>query len=111
MNRGGNFGNSPYKSNNAVVPRGPINLITNNFKIQSQNNHSGIIYTYSVDFIDGENLETMPQMPLPSEIPAIEAPKPEAAAAAGSTSSPPKEGENPEMEEFKGSRPSPPQQK
>lgn len=35
------------------MTRGPINLITNNFKIRSQNH--GIIYTYSVDFIDGEN--------------------------------------------------------
>jgi hypothetical protein len=35
------------------VPRGPINLITNNFKIKSSNN--GIIYTYSVDFIEGES--------------------------------------------------------
>jgi hypothetical protein len=35
------------------VPRGPINLITNNFKIKSQNH--GIIYTYSVDFIEGES--------------------------------------------------------
>ena len=35
------------------MPRGPINLITNNFKIKSQNH--GIIYTYSVDFIDGES--------------------------------------------------------
>ena len=88
---GGNFGNSPYKPNNAVVPRTPINLITNNFKIQSQNNHSGIIYTYSVDFIDGENLETLPQMPLPpqtQELPAIEAEKPVSAAAATSAAAP-----------------------
>ena len=42
------------------MPKGPISLITNNFKIKSQNNHSGIIYTYTVDFIDGENLPTMP---------------------------------------------------
>lgn len=40
-------------------PRGPINLITNNFKIKSQTNHSGIIYTYTVDFIDGENMEQL----------------------------------------------------
>ena len=46
------FGNAPAKSQNALVPRGSINLITNNFKIKSQNH--GIIYTYSVDFIDGE---------------------------------------------------------
>jgi len=38
------------------VPRGPINLITNNFKIKSQNH--GIIYTYTVDFIDGETTAT-----------------------------------------------------
>lgn len=45
--------------------RGPIMLITNNFKIKSKNNHSGIIYTYTVDFIDGENVETFSQ-PLPT---------------------------------------------
>ena len=38
------------------MPRGPINLITNNFKIKSQNH--GIIYTYTVDFIDGETTAT-----------------------------------------------------
>lgn len=48
----GGFGTSPAKATHAIVPRGPINLITNNFKIKSQNH--GIIYTYSVDFIDGE---------------------------------------------------------
>lgn len=48
----GSFGNSPAKSSHALVSRGPINLITNNFKIKSQSN--GIIYTYSVEFIDGE---------------------------------------------------------
>lgn len=47
------FGNSPQRGSHALVPKGPINLITNNFKIRSQNH--GIIYTYSVDFIDGEN--------------------------------------------------------
>jgi hypothetical protein len=31
--------------------KGPIELITNNFRIKSQNH--GIIYTYRVDFIDG----------------------------------------------------------
>jgi hypothetical protein len=46
-------------------PRGPISLITNNFKIKSQSNHSGIIYTYTVDFIDGENIEGF-QMPMPA---------------------------------------------
>ena len=46
------FGNAPNKSPLALVQRGPINLITNNFKIKSQSN--GIIYTYSVEFIDGE---------------------------------------------------------
>ena len=50
------------------MPKGPINLITNNFKIKSQNNHSGIIYTYTVDFIDGENL---PVMPLPEASPEL----------------------------------------
>lgn len=52
-------------------------LITNNFKIKSKNNHSGIIYTYTVDFIDGENVSetyqppeqnTMP-MPMPMPMP------------------------------------------
>jgi hypothetical protein len=47
------FGNSPQRGSHALVPKGPINLITNNFKIRSQNH--GIIFTYSVDFIDGEN--------------------------------------------------------
>jgi hypothetical protein len=47
------FGNAPAKSSNALVARGgSINLITNNFKIKSSSN--GIIYTYAVDFIDGE---------------------------------------------------------
>jgi hypothetical protein len=54
-------------------PRGPINLITNNFKIKSKNNHSGIIYTYTVDFIDGENIGDY-QQPMP--------PQPEAAQTA-----------------------------
>ena len=44
------FGNAPAKS--SLVGRGSINLITNNFKIKSSSN--GIIYTYAVDFIDGE---------------------------------------------------------
>jgi hypothetical protein len=79
--RGGNFHNSPYKPNNQVDPRTPINLITNNFKIQSQNNHSGIIYTYSVDFIDGENIENLAQMPPPTDMVAIEAEKPVSDAA------------------------------
>ena len=49
-------------------PRGPISLITNNFKIKSQSNHSGIIYTYTVDFIDGENIDQLAgQMPLPTQ--------------------------------------------
>jgi hypothetical protein len=48
----GGFGNAPAKSSNALVNRGSINLITNNFKIKSSSN--GIIYTYAVDFIDGE---------------------------------------------------------
>jgi hypothetical protein len=61
VNRGGRypprgnpsgFGNAPSKSSNALVARGPINLITNNFKIKSSSN--GIIYTYAVEFIDGE---------------------------------------------------------
>jgi hypothetical protein len=51
----GGFGNAPAKSQNALVPRGSINLITNNFKIKSSSN--GIIYTYAVDFIDGEQVD------------------------------------------------------
>lgn len=60
----GGFGSTPARSSNALVARGPINLITNNFKIKSQSN--GIIYTYAVVFIDGETidaLETTPQAP------------------------------------------------
>jgi hypothetical protein len=47
------FGNAPARGTHALVPKGPINLITNNFKIRSSNH--GVIYTYTVDFIDGEN--------------------------------------------------------
>jgi len=36
----------------AAPLKGPIELITNNFRIKSQNH--GIIYTYRVDFIDGQ---------------------------------------------------------
>lgn len=57
------FGNSPQRGSHALVPRGPINLITNNFKIRSQNH--GIIYTYSVDFIDGENSQAQQALPAP----------------------------------------------
>jgi hypothetical protein len=42
---------SPRKSGVAAPHKGPIELITNNFRIKSQNH--GIIYTYKVDFIDG----------------------------------------------------------
>ncbi|MFN9905085.1 MAG: hypothetical protein ACK56F_03025 [bacterium] len=35
----------------AASTKGPIELITNNFRIKSQNH--GIIYTYKVDFIEG----------------------------------------------------------
>jgi hypothetical protein len=42
---------SPRKSGVAAPLKGPIELITNNFRIKSQNH--GIIYTYRVDFIDG----------------------------------------------------------
>jgi len=48
--RGGQF-NSPRKSGVAAPLKGPIELITNNFRIRSQNH--GIIYTYRVDFIEG----------------------------------------------------------
>jgi len=42
---------SPRKSGVAAPLKGPIVLITNNFRIRSQNR--GIIYTYKVDFIEG----------------------------------------------------------
>ena len=45
--------NSPKKSGVAAPHKGPIELITNNFRIKSQND--GIIYTYKVDFIDGQS--------------------------------------------------------
>lgn len=54
----GGFVNSPGKASHALVPKGPINLITNNFKIKSSN--QGIIYTYAVEFIDGEATNVMP---------------------------------------------------
>lgn len=57
----GGFGNAPAKSQNALVSRGPINLITNNFKIKSSSN--GIIYTYAVDFIDGEAIDLVRSNP------------------------------------------------
>ena len=41
----------PMKSKVAAPIKGPIQLITNNFKIKSKNH--GIIYTYRVDFIEG----------------------------------------------------------
>jgi hypothetical protein len=63
---GGVFGNAPQRGSHALVPKGPINLITNNFKIRSQNH--GIIYTYSVDFIDGESASV--QQALPSSEPS-----------------------------------------
>ena len=43
---------SPRKSGVAAPLKGPIELITNNFRTKSQNH--GIIYTYRVDFIDGQ---------------------------------------------------------
>jgi hypothetical protein len=51
--RGGKQGafSSPKKSQVAAPVKGPIQLITNNFKIKSKNH--GIIYTYKVDFIEG----------------------------------------------------------
>ena len=42
---------SPRKSGVAAPLKGPIELITNNFRIRSRNH--GIIYTYRVDFIEG----------------------------------------------------------
>jgi len=56
-----------------LVPRGPINLITNNFKIKSQN--QGIIYTYSVDFIEGESATMQDQ---PKSDPSEDTSNPEA---------------------------------
>jgi len=50
----------------SVVPKGPINLITNNFRIRSQNH--GIIHTYAVSFIERErNYSEKPigELPLP----------------------------------------------
>jgi hypothetical protein len=44
---------SPRKSGVAAPTKGPIELITNNFRIKSQNH--GIIYTYRVDFIEGQS--------------------------------------------------------
>ena len=41
----------PKKSGVAAPHKGPIELITNNFRIRSRNH--GIIYTYRVDFIEG----------------------------------------------------------
>jgi hypothetical protein len=66
---GGMFGNAPQRGSHALVPKGPINLITNNFKIRSSNH--GIIYTYTVDFIDGEN--SVVQQALPSTEPSTAA--------------------------------------
>lgn len=50
----------------AASTKGPIELITNNFKIKSQNR--GIINTYRVDFIEGqkakaEQLNTLTENP------------------------------------------------
>ena len=42
---------SPRKSGVAAPLKGPIELITNNFRIRSQNH--GVIYTYRVDIIEG----------------------------------------------------------
>jgi hypothetical protein len=39
-----------------VAAKGPIELITNNFRIRSENH--GIIYTYRVDFIEGHAATT-----------------------------------------------------
>ena len=45
------FGTHP-RANQALVQRQPINLITNNFKIRS--NNKGLIHTYSIDYIEVE---------------------------------------------------------
>jgi len=47
--RGGFDG--PRKSGVAAPVKGPIVLVTNNFRIRSRNH--GIIHTYRVDFIEG----------------------------------------------------------
>lgn len=49
--RGGQQFGSPRKSGVAAPAKGPIVLITNNFRIRSRNH--GIIHTYRVDFIEG----------------------------------------------------------
>lgn len=49
-NRNQRFG-SPRQSRVAPANKGPIKLITNNFRIKSQNR--GIIFTYRVEFIEG----------------------------------------------------------
>lgn len=49
-------------SSHSVVPKGPINLITNNFRIRSQNH--GIIHTYAVSFIERDVHYAVPK---PSE--------------------------------------------
>lgn len=53
--------NSPRKSGQAAQQKGPIELITNNFRIRSQNH--GIIYTYRVDFIEGHAAMTETKTP------------------------------------------------
>lgn len=53
--RGQDFG-GPRKSGVAAPVKGPIVLITNNFRIRSRNH--GIIHTYRVDFIEGQSAPT-----------------------------------------------------
>ena len=48
------FQSHARKSGVAAPSKGPIELITNNFRIKSQNDNQGIIYTYKVDFIEGQ---------------------------------------------------------
>ena len=48
--RGGRF-DGPRQSRVSAPHAGPIKLVTNNFRIKSQNH--GIIYTYRVEFIEG----------------------------------------------------------
>jgi hypothetical protein len=57
---------SPRKSGVAAPLKGPIELITNNFRIRSQNDNQGIIYTYKVDFIDGKSAAEVEQSKTPT---------------------------------------------
>ena len=49
----------------AIVPKGPINLITNNFRIRSHNH--GIIHTYAVSFIERDVFSAVQKLPVAKE--------------------------------------------